>query len=474
MAGKRIQLFGLGFHSKSPNVTANRLTNAFYEITQEDERSKVTIYGTPGLVRVLNAGSSPWRGLLWIPGGSKYYGIAFNVFYEIDNVGNLTPRGTISTSSGRVGMATDGTQILVVDGTAGYGFDTSTPGTPIAEITDADFPANPKTCTFQGGRFIVDDSGTADFQGSDPYDVFTWPGLNIARAESSPDPIVRVQEHKGSVIMFKEQNTEFWQNIGGSGFPYARIQGINAPWGLASRWSLAPFMGGWAFLARNREGQVTPAVLQDFKAKSIGNFEFDAEINAYDDLASATGIGYLRGGHPFYQLNFPTTGKSWLYDGSTNYWSELSSGDSRHRADLGVEFLNNTLVADYDDGRIYRFDADTFTDDGDVLKMAVRGKHIIMEGNTWFRLDRLEMHCESGVGTVANTNPQAVLRLSKDGGHEFGTSLFAPLGNAGEYRKRTVWSRLGRARDVVPEISISAPVKRVLTSATLFITPGIS
>ncbi len=474
MATRPINLFGLGFHSKSPNVSAIRLTNAYYEFkTGDADRTKVVAYGTPGLTRITTAGSSPWRGLLKLPGTSLGYGVAFNVFYEIDNVGNLTPRGTISSTEGKVGMATDGTQILVVDGSHGYGFDTSDPSTPIAEITDSSFPDNAQTCTFQGGRFLVD-NGALDVQGSDPYDVFTWPSLNIKRAESNPQTIVRVWEQKGAVLVFKEQSIEPWQNIGGSGFPYQRILGVNLAYGLGARWSLAPFMGGLAFLSSNQDGQVTVSRLDGYQIISMSNPEFDQEINSYSQKSDATAIGYSYGGHPFYQLNFPNEGKSWLYDGSTEYWSELSSGDSRHRAELGIDFLGRTILSDYEDGRLYNFNPDLHQDDGDVQKMIIRGRHQFLPGNPWFRLDRLELLMENAVGTSLDPNPHVALRLSKDGGHVFGTTLLRPIGKVGAYRNRVIWRGLGRARDIVPEISISSPVKRVVTGAIVTGQPGIS
>jgi hypothetical protein len=472
---KPINLFGLGFQGKSPNVTANRLINCYYEFAKIDaDRTKVSIHGTPGLRRALNAGVSPWRGLISMPGTNRYYGVAYNVFYEVDNVGNLTPHGTIDSLSGRIGITTDGTQILVVDGQKGYGYDTSVPATPIAQITDPNFTPNPNTCTFQGGRFIVDEGGSGRFHGSDPYDVFTWPALNVATAESNPDFLVRVENHSGTLCLFGETSCEFWQNVGGSGFPYAHMQGSDASFGLAARWSLAPFMGSFAFLAKNREGQVTIAMLDGISAVRISNFELDNEINSYSSLSDATGIGFMLGGHPMYQINFPSAGKSWMYDGSTHYWSELQSNGGRHRANIGIEFLNKTIVTDYADGRIYRLDNTLHTDDGDTQRMVVRGRHIYMPGDTWFRLDRLELRAENGVGTAAAPNPQAMLRVSKDGGHTFGVERFAPLGAEGAYSTRTIWRRLGRARDIVPEISISDPVKRVLISAVLVATPGLS
>jgi hypothetical protein len=46
--------------------------------------------------------------------------------YEINNAGTATARGTLSTTTGRVDMATDGDVILIVDGTKGYTYTIAT------------------------------------------------------------------------------------------------------------------------------------------------------------------------------------------------------------------------------------------------------------------------------------------------------------------------------------------------------------
>jgi hypothetical protein len=245
-------------------------------------------------------------------------------------------------------------------------------------------------------------------------------------------------------------------------------------YGLASRWSVGKFMGSYAFLAQNREGQVIVSMLNGYNAVRISNFELEHIINNYGTVGDATGFGYMLGGHPMYQLNFPSQGVSWLYDGSTKYWSELRYGVSeRHRAEIGVDFINETVVADYENGKLYRVNPNVYTDNGESIVTVLRGRHIFKD-KQMVRLSRLELGIEAGAGTVSGqgSSPVAGLRLSKDGGNTFGTQVFAPMGAVGEYTKRCMWRRLGRGRDIVPEITISDPIKKVITEATLHVGDG--
>jgi hypothetical protein len=59
------------------------------------------------------------------------------------------------------------------------------------------------------------------------------------------------------------------------------------------------------------------------------------------------------------------------------------------------------------------------------------------------------------------------LRWSNDGGHTWSNEYSAGAGKAGEYTKRVMFRRLGRARDRVYEISMSDPIPWRITDAYL-------
>lgn len=471
-----VPLFGLGLQGKSPKVTSNTLKNAYYEFQAEQDGTRVAIYGTPGLTPKLDQGETPWRGLWPFIGNSSFYGVHRGTFYSIDNAFTATARGTIGATSGRVDICDDGTNIIVVDGSEIYVYNTSTPATPIAAVTDADRPTSPNTCIVQAGRVLTDENGTGQFKGSSAYGPTTWDGLHFATAESNPDNIIRIVNYRGIVVLFGAYTTEFWQNVGGSGFPYARLMGADMEHGLAARWSVAKFNGTYAFLAQNREGQVIVAMLDGYRPARISNFELEHMINGYSLVSDATGFGYMLGGHPMYQLNFPSVGKSWLYDASTQYWSELTyAGTGRHRAEMGIDFLNQTIVADYENGRLYKLDVEATDDNGEDIVMVLRGRHI-RKNKKNVRISRIELGIEAGNGLVSGqgSDPVAGLRLSKDGGNTYGTQTFAPLGKVGEYTKRCIWRILGIGRDIVPEVTITDPIRRVITDSVMVIDEGMS
>lgn len=464
-------LFGLGLQSKSPNITANKLVNAYYEFSREKDRTSVSIFGTPGLELFIDKGDTPWRGLH--PFGDLLYGVHRGTMYSINNAGTITSLGTLGTTTGRVDMEDDGDYIVMVDGSEIYTYQTST--STFATGSDAQRPTSPNTLAFQGQRILADEDGTGQFKGADLTDPTSWDALNFATAESNPDDLVRIINYRGTVVLFGESSIEFWSNIGGAGFPYGRVLNADVEYGLKARWSVASFAGTYAFLAKNREGQAIVVALNGYSdPQRISNQDFEHIINNYSDVTDASGFGYMLGGHPMYQLNFPTEGKSWLYDGSTQYWSELEyNGGARHRAEFGVDYLNERIVADYENGSLYKLKADVYTDNGEEIPLRIRGRHIY-NNRRKLRFTRLELGYEPATTTDHTDTPVAGLRVSKDGGHSWGTQTFSELGKVGEYKNRCIWRRLGSGRDMVCEIEITEPIKKVITECVLILEGGMS
>lgn len=458
-------LFGTGMQGKSPSITAQRRINCYYDFTEDGDKTRVSIIGTPGKELFLNLGDTPIRGM-HVPQNSDYlYLVHRGTFYQVDNAGNTTSRGTLNTTSGRVSIDDNGpgNQIQIVDGTDGWIYNTST--LAFTEITDVDYPANPQTTCFDSGRFLNSFLSSGRFYGSDAYAGTSWSGTNFATAESQPDYIVRTAALSGQVVHFGTNTIEFWANAGLPGFPYLRVGGANAEFGLTARWSLARFMGSMIFLARIRNGESVIGILNGYQVVPVSNTELEHIINSYSTITDASGFSYTLGGHPMYQINFPSAGTSWLYDGLTKVWSELkSNGLERDRGEIGIEFQNNRMVSDYENGKLYKIKPDVYTENGDTIRMELTSRHLYDEGKRT-RITTFQVDGEMGVGLVSGqgSDPQMMLQISVDGGHTFGSEIWTSMGAIGDYMNRARWSRLGSSRDWVFRLAITDPVKRVIT-----------
>ena len=460
----RAPIFGLGLQSKSRPVTSAKSTNLYLERRPFGEKSEIVAYSTPGLDLFSDAGDTPWRALLQIETTSFLYGVHRGVHYQIANDGGRTARGTLNTVTGRVSMTHNGTVSLMVDGTDGYTYTISS--TTFAEITDVDFLAGAKTATWLDGYFIVEDGSqfAISTNGTD------WDATERAVAEASPDGIVRVFANHGELIVFGEITTEFWVNTGATDFPFAPLKSSTAEWGCASPWSVAKFNDSVAFLAKNSMGQVSVAVLAGYVPRIISNPDLDHIINSYSVVTDATAFSYMLGGHPMYVLNFPSEGASWLYDALTNHWSPLKAQDiERHRAEIGTSYLAKTVVSDYENGKLFKINPKTYSDNGATIVRELVSENIRAPDGERFPVDRLRLDMETGIGlaTGQGSDPQVMLQVSRDGGRSWGNELWASAGKIGEYKKRVQWDRLGSSDQWTFRLRISDPVPVTLISAAL-------
>lgn len=472
-----IPLMGLGVQEKSRPANAQRRMNLYYELQQDRDRALMVAYKTPGLASpFVDFGDTSVRGVIWPPASDFVFFVHRGVFWQVDNAGSATSRGTIGTVSGKVRMAQDGRYIGLVDGDKGYSYDLDNPATPLAEITDSDFPDGATDISWQSGFWLaeLDDQ----LYQSDYGSVTSWPG-DFASAESNPDHIMRHVADEDDVKIFGEDSIEFWQHTGGPDFSFERIPGTTQKWGLAAKHSIAPLDDSFAFLTTNRQGQVTAAVLRGYKVQRISNHDLEAKWAKYSNFSDAVGGSYMLDGHPMYVVSFPTGDETWMYDATLPPglgWSQLQShGLNRHRSELYFNYLGRNYVTDYSSGKVYRLSTDSFSDNGEPIRWLISGRHV-HDGFRKIGVSRFQLDIETGVGlaTGQGSDPQVMLRISRDGGRTWGNERSRSIGKVGEYEKRVIWDKCGRGRDFVFEVSGTDPVKTAILGAGIQLRGGSS
>jgi hypothetical protein len=454
---RNVPLFGVGNKALSIAVSAQERTNLYVEVQQDPEANGLVLYPASGLSTDVNFGANPGRGLH--QRGDVRYEVVSNTLWEIAANGTTTNRGTLNTSGGRVGMADNGLQLLIVDGTDGYILTFATNG--FAEITDADFVAG-DTCDFLNGRFLVSQSSSGRFGWSALYDGTAWDALDFATAESHPDNLRRVFVDGAVAHMLGESTVEQWGDSGAEDQPLARIGAGAMQWGLAARWSVAKYPDSFMCLGKSRLGGVQVYAVSGASYKVVSNPQVEQEWARYSAVEDATAYSYMANGRAFYQINFPTADKSWVYDGTA--WNRAESGGGRHRGEIQINFQNRSYVSDYENGKLYLLDADTYTDDGAVIVREVVTRH--SKAGEYMFLSQLWVEMEAGAGLITGqgSDPQIMLQISRDGGRTWGNEMWRSFGAIGKYKARAVWNRLGRARDFVFKLRVTDPVKCVFVA----------
>lgn len=471
---RTIPLFGTGVVSKSFVSTRQRRLNVYFEIRQDKDKSRFAVYGTPGLVSfgVINPNNLPIRSILG--SDDALYIIIGSVLYRLTQLSPAiiyTSVGGLTSRAGYCSLAANASQVLIADGSQGNLYNISK---NVMTSIGASFPNSAKTVTYVSGFFVAEEPGSQRFWVSNFNDGSTWNGLAFASASAYPGNIVAVDNLQGNLVVFSTDHLEFWQNVGASPEPFQPIVSAAREYGLGALWSRAHVAESMCFLGQNTEGQFQVIQMSGYNLQVISTPDIDFLINSFPDASSAVGLSYGADSHKFYQITFPTTNRSFIYDNSTQMWGEAQTGVSvvpvRHLGDLSTPYKGQIIVSGYNNNQIYTFDQNVYTDNGIVNAREIISRHTLSNFNR-IRISQLYLDMETGVGLQSGpgSDPMVTVSYSKDNGHTWASERSVSLGKVGEYMKRVVLRRFGSTRDAIFKIRMTDPVKFVLTDAAMTI-----
>ncbi len=311
-----IPFLGGAYEGRSKSINAQQSINLFPVLDQQEGKTVIAMYNTPGLVEFCDTGEAAVvRGMHVM--GDSLYAVVGSAVHMIDSDGNSIDLGDITTSTGHVGMASNGTQLLIVDGT--------TNGHIVSEDSLSDITAEgfPKAtdCIFFDGYFIVTVYGSGKIQISGLYNGMSWDPLDFATAEASPDGLVGINSTHQNIWLFGETTVEIYYNSGNPDFPFERVPGAILDVGCASVTSVAEIKGVLHWLTNKK--MVVRSTGHSFETVSPPSINY--QISTYTDVTDSVGYVYSLEGRTFYVLSFPTGGRTWVYDADTHFWHEWSS-----------------------------------------------------------------------------------------------------------------------------------------------------
>ncbi len=213
-----LTLAGPSYSTRSREVSMQETVNWYPEVSGTGGDKTITLYPTPGATLLDSAAAGKYRGSIEFNG--KAYFVAGNTLYKMTTAETITTVGTINTTTGRVSMASNGTQgnqMMFVDGTDGWIYDSS--ADTLTQITDGDFPSSPNIVVFMDSYFIVIPDNSALFYISNSNDGTNWVSTSFASAERDPDNIVSAVVSDRELLLLGDITTEIWTNTGGE-FPF--------------------------------------------------------------------------------------------------------------------------------------------------------------------------------------------------------------------------------------------------------------
>lgn len=468
---------GGSFSGRSPAFDCQRTINLYFEPSESgSSRSGGMLIGTPGLSVWSALAGQGLRAMLRFSETMAIVVAGANV-YRLDVNGAATAfPGMVDAINPVVSMASNGSIVMLVCGAKGYFIDPN--ALTLTLITDPDFLGADKV-DYVDGYFLFNHIATGQFQITQLFGT-AIDGLDFATAEGAPDNLVSVIVDHREVWLFGSTTTEIWYDNGDPDFPFARLQGAFLEVGCAAAFSVAKADNTVFWLATDDRGYGTIQRASGYTPTRVSNHAVEYAIASYSRISDAVAYTYAQEGHIFYVISFPTAGATWCYDIATSQWHERAylnadGTTDRHRSNCQMNFAGKTLVGDWQNGNIYSMSLEVFSDNGNPIKRTRIAPHISTGDRLQF-FHALQIDMQQGVGltTGQGSDPQAMLSWSDDGGASWSSEHWASFGKIGQRTARARWRRLGRARDRAFRVSISDPVRAIITGAQLEVTAGRS
>lgn len=451
------------YEHQSRVVAGEDCINLFPEAIPQGNKARSALFPAPGVTEFASVNDSPGRGAFAHDG--RFFAVFGRTLYEFTSAGVATNRGTVAVDGNPATFDTNGdggNELLITSGGAGYVFDLGTNAftTPLA--------SGATMCGQLDGFFVSLNATTSTMRISESLDGLTWSGTQIAQRTSASDPWIAMIVQRGEVYLFGDKTGEVWYNAGLSPFPLAdRPEGFFQV-GIASTFSLAKFMGTIAWLGRTEAGNPAVYQMDGYTPVKISTPAIEWLIQTYDDavgVEDAIGWSYDREGHSFYVLTFPTSDRTFVYDGTTQkwhrrgYWDNATAAFLEYRPMFHAHCFNKNLVLDSDSFKVYSLSSTVYADVGGAELRRVRRMPHVSAENKQIYFGAVELECDRGIGqtTGQGSDPVVGLRASNDGGNTWGASRMRNVGKIGNYTTRVRWESGGSGRDRVWELWSTDP-----------------
>lgn len=455
-----IPFIGPAYESRSANYSAQQCVNLYLEAGKGKTRG--LLIGTPGL-------TAPWvtltgggmRGMYGVDDDTAIMVCGGNVWKVTASAGT-TQIGSVPDDARPVQIVGSGQDILISSSGSLYAL-TLTGSSPTFLLS------NIGMVDFLDDFFVANRNDTNQFVWSDAVTT-TFDPLNIQADNSAPDILVGLKVARRTMHILGRKSMRSWYDAGGTDIPFARIDGSSFEVGCVAKDSIAE-MDSVFWLGGDSNGAGRVWMVESGAPKPISTPAIEYAINQWPDMTDAEAFTYAQEGHAFYVLSSVSGNETWVYDISTGEWHRRawlhSSGDlHRIRPRCHLYFAGKNLVGDWENGNVYEYSLDAYSDNGNPLR-AIRSSQTLQKELEILPVGTFQLDMDTGVGltTGQGSNPVAMLRWSRDGGKTWSNSVWRSFGRIGEYSRRCIFHRVGGGARIVFEISITDPVRRNIVGA---------
>lgn len=387
-----------------------------------------------GIAPSIDRGGINWNGTLYRVSGTSFISVSATGVVTV--IGDVGAGGPVTMDYGfdRLGIASGG-RLYYWNGTV------------LKRVTDPDIGIVLDMKWISGYFMSTDGVNLVTTDLADPASVNP---LHYGSAESDPDPILAVDELRNEAYALNRYTVEVYQNTGGTGFPFSRIEGAQITKGIIGTHAYCGLGDTFIFTGSGR-GEA-PAVYQMVpgNVQKVSTREVDAILLGYteDQLAATVMESRVDKNHQHVYLHLPdrtlvydTVGSQALQD---PLWFTVDSGllqPAQYRARGHVWCYSQWNVGDPSGPSLGVLTSDVSTHYGQVIGWEFGTQILYNEGNGAI-VHELELVGLTG-RVPLGADPVIWTSYSLTG-TDWSAERPVSVGKQGERQKRIAWRGQGK------------------------------
>ena len=319
----------------------------------------------------------------------------------------------------------NGGQILYTDGT-----------TEAAAIADGDAPTTVTHIGWLDDYLLAVDEGTGRCYFSDYLDPFSWQSTSFFKAEGNVDNISAMYIWNREIYLFGTSTIEVWENLGdtGTSLPFRRISGGFVETGTISKYGIAFAENNFYFIDQNRR-------FVEFNGRTVRELKtsYTKVIEELSTVSDCKAFKIEVSGRPFILFQFPTAGRSFVYDYAAEEWHEwgkwIGPGENFGAFDLNAYAWcpdwGVHLAGGINDSLVYQMSQEFDDDNGEKIRIRRVSGHINYGSNENKQCNSMTLRLKSGY-VSDDSEPVMTLRWNDDN-KGWSNEMQISLGKMGDY-----------------------------------------
>jgi hypothetical protein len=387
----------------------------------------------PGIDR----GAIEWQGLLYRVMGTKLVSISStNVVTVIGDVGG-TGQVTFDYSFDYLAIASGGNLFLY------------RPSTGLQQVTDPDLGTVIDVVWVDGYFMTTDGEFLIVTELNNPFAVNP---LKYGSAEADPDPIVALQKVRNEVYALNRHTIEVFDNVGGSLFPFQRVEGAQVQRGTIGTHTCCVFQESIAFIGGGRNEAPAVWLIAGSNAEKISSREVDLLLTEFTEAQLSTVLMEARVDNGYRQLYIHLPNQTLVFDAASTtqagspVWFTLSTGlvgPAQYRAKNLVWAYNRWNVGN-PASTAFGYLTDTLSSHWGELNGWQFSTIIIYNESRGVIFHELELVALTG-NTIFGQDPSIWTSYTEDG-LTWSQERVCKAGKTGVRGKRLSWLQQGRMR----------------------------